>query len=275
MSIQVKASFKKEITAFTRTKRFFILLCVFVGLAVFDPLILRGTGALMEAVSEAETLGELFGEMTTASSSGVSSLVNDLALAGLIVFLLLINGFAGGEQKKRSIIIPRTSGLRNNAYLTPKFIVYPAAAFVLTLLAVFVAAAVSASVFAVNDLVIPQVFAAAVLLGVNLMLYTCFHLCIGTATGKAGMSAAICIGASILVPGIFSVMSMGIEGNLIAYNPFALSVMAMGAVSVMPDTGEAAATVIIALAIMIACWLLALFAHNARRIDNKGNEILI
>ncbi|MDR2558493.1 MAG: hypothetical protein LBC86_02970 [Oscillospiraceae bacterium] len=275
MNTQIKACFKKEIMAFTRTKRFFILLCVFVGLAIFDPLMIRGTSAIMEAVSDIDTLGELLGEMTSYASNGVASLVSDLALAGMIVFILLIGSFAGGEQKKRSIIIPRTSGLQNKAYLLPKFIVYPVAAFVLCMLAVLSAAVLSAEIFAENDLIISQIFAAGAILGVHFMMYICFHLCIGTATGKAGMSAAICIGALILIPGIFALMSMGTDGNLIAYNPFALNMMALDAVHDMPETGEVTVTVIIAFALMFVCYLLALFAQNAKKIDNKGNEILI
>jgi ABC-2 type transport system permease protein len=275
MNIQTKACFKKELLAFTRTKKFFTLLCVFVGLAIIDPLIIRGTGMLMETLNEFEGMSELFGELTSYAANGVSSLINDISLAGLIVFLLLINSFAGGEQKRRSIIIPQSAGLGSHAYITPKFFVYPGAAFILCMLAVLVAAAVSASVFTVNDLIMSRVIIAGVLLGVHFMMYTCFHLCIGTATGKAGMSAAICIGASIMVPGFFTLLSMGIDGDLIAYNPFGLAAMAINSSFLLPQTSEIVATVLIAFALMVICWLLALFAQNAKKIDNRGNEMVI
>ncbi|MCL2638825.1 MAG: hypothetical protein FWD48_10715 [Oscillospiraceae bacterium] len=275
MNLQIKSSFKKEIMAFTRTKRFFILLCVFVGFAVFDPVMLRAMGAILVTLGEIDIMADALEQMTSSAMNGVSSLVGDLTLSGLIIYLLLINSFAGGEQKKRSIIIPRTSGLRSKAYITPKFIVYPIAAFALCLLAVLVAAAVSTAIFVEKDIIMPQILAAGALLGMNLAMFTSFHLCIGTATGKAGLSAAICIGAAIIIPGIFSVLSMGIDGNLMAYNPFGLAAMANEAVFKMPNMGEMLATILIAIGLMVACFFLALFAQNAQKIDNKGNEILI
>jgi hypothetical protein len=266
--------------AFFRTKKAFILLCVFIGLAIFDPLMIRGMGSLMESMSDVyDDFGMDVSDMVTMlgsnASLGVSSLISDLALAGMIVFLLLINGFAGGEQKKRSIIIPRSSGLNSFSYIMPKFIVYPVAAFALIMLSVLVTTLVSIAVFEVNDLSVLRVFVAGLLLGVNFMMYTCFHLCLGTATGKAGLSAGICIGASILVPGFFSVMSIGLDGNLIAYNPFALTSMAQNALYFMPDIAEMIITVVVALGIMFIVYLLALFAQNVKKIDNTGNEILI
>jgi ABC-2 type transport system permease protein len=275
MKMQTSASFKKEIMAFTRTKKLFVLLCVFAGFAVLDPALIRGMGAIMEAVGEADIIGDMLGDITSYASNGVSGLVGDLALSGTVIFLLLINSFAGGEQKRRSIIIPRSAGLGNHAYIVPKFVVYPLAAFGLCLFAVITSALVSAAIFVVNDLSAARILTSGILLGVNLAMYTGFHLCIGTATGRAGASAAICIGASILVPGFFAMLSMNMEGDLIAYNPFALTTMASTAVYQIPDTAEMLVTIAIAVALIVICCLLALFAQNAKKIDNKGNEILI
>jgi hypothetical protein len=273
--MQTSACFKKEIMAFFRTKKFLVLFCVFVGVAVLIPLMFGATASFMESAGELDMIGAMLGALTMRASDGLIILLGNLFLVGLILYLLLINSFAGGEQKKRAIIIPRSAGLRAASYITPKFIVYPLSAFVLTMFAVLLGAAVSSSVFKVNDLVTSQVLAAGALLGVNLMMYTCFHLCIGTATGQAGASAAICIGFAVLVPDIFELISRSIDGDLIAYNPFALATMSMEAVAHEPNTGEMAVTVIFSFALMFISYLLAVFAQNAKRIDNKGNEMVI
>jgi ABC-2 type transport system permease protein len=279
--MQLKANFKKEILAFTRTKMLMIIVLVFVGLAIFDPLMYRGMAMLVEVMSdsfEEMNLGVegMIALFTEDASTGVLGFMTDITLMGMIIFLLLINGFAGGEQKKRSIIIPRSSGLRSLGYILPKFIIYPIAAFVVSLLGVLVAGALSAVIFINNDLEVGRLFTAGALMGVSLAMYTCFHLALGTATGKAGMSAAVCIGASILVPTFFELLSTGFDGDLIAYNPFAFTNMALGALfGQAPPADEILITVAIAVGIMIAVYFLALFVQNARKIDNTGNEMIL
>jgi hypothetical protein len=106
------------------------------------------------------------------------------------------------------------------------------------------------------------------------MFYICAHLTLGTATGKAGMSSAICIGVSMILPGIFAVI-----GSENVYNPFTLNMLA-GSV-VFDDTRSAVPaqdilmTVFIAFAVMAVLYFIALFAQNAKKIDNSGNEIRI
>lgn len=286
MSMQTKASFKKEITAFTRTKKFLIIACVFIGLAVFDPLMLRGTGLLIDAMNTIEEidmsgLGDFVND--APASVGVYSTISDLALIGLLIFLLMMNPFAGGEQKKRSIIIPRTSGLSSPSYLLPKFIVYPAAAFVLSVISAFVSYAVSVLIFDTNDIVFTNVLLGGALLGVYLMMFVCFHLCLGTATGRAGMSSAVCIVGAWILSTLFALIGM-----TDIFNPFTMNTMAAAVAGGMHkeaivatseliyyETGEIIATVLIALAAMVLVYFIALFAQNAKRIDNSGNEVLI
>jgi len=277
MSLQTRACFKKEILAFLRTKKFFIILAVILGWSILGPLMIRGLGFLMDAMSPIyDDFGMDVSEMTAALTStvsiGVSSSISDMSVTGLIVFLLLINSFAGGEQKRRSTIIPQSSGLRTFSYIFPKFIVYPLVGFVLAIAGVFVSYLISALVFDVNDVSVTGVFLGGVISGVCLMFYICFHITIGTATGKAGMSAAICIVSSMLLPQIFAIL-----GAEFIYNPFTLSLLAAHVIYDAPLipflAHEIAMTVLIALAIMVVVYFVALFVQNAKKIDNSGNEI--
>ena len=277
MSLQIKASFKKEMLSYFRTKRFWIIALVIIGLSVFSPLLITGMGALVNMLSDVyEEFGMDVSMLTEAlgstSSIGVSSSISDITGAGLIVMLLLLNMAAGGEQKKRSVIIPRCSGLQSTAYIFPKFIIYPLSGFFLAIIAMMISYPVSVLVFDVNDVTFLGVLLAGTLSGVCLMFYICFHLALGTATGRAGMSAAICISASIILSNIFAFISIDYM-----FNPFTLNLMATTMLFNDAISGKEAldiiATVLFALGIMLLLYFIALFAQNARRIDNSGNEI--
>lgn len=275
--MQTKASFIKEALAFYRTGRLLIVSLVIIGLAAFGPLFITGLGSLINSMSDIYSgfgmdVSGMTEALTESTSTGVASSVSDITGAGLIVYLLLINYAAGGEQKKRDIIIPRSAGLRSFGYLFPKFIIYPLSAFVLAILAMLVSWGVSSRVFEVNDVAFGQVLLAGVLAGLCMMFYVCFHITLGTATGRPGMSAAVCICASIILPNMFA-----FSDSDYMFNPFALGALA-GTVVVQPEmertqTRDIAITIVFALALLVLSYLIALFVQNAKRIDNSGNEM--
>ena len=278
MSMQTKASFKKEILAFVRTKKLLVLSIVIIGMAILSPLMFVGTAALLESMKpvydsigmDITSMTDLLGGYTV--QAGVFTGITNLAQIGVIVYLLLINSFAGGEQKKRSVIIPRSSGLRSFSYIFPKFIVFPAAALILAVVGAFSSWGVSVLTYEINDVSAGGVLLGGVLAGVCLMFYVCAHLTLGTATGKPGMSAAFCITAALLLPDIFSFTDPGL-----VYNPFTLNYLAgnvtqKNAMQNYPPM-DILMTVLIALAIMVILYFIALFAQNAKKVDNSGNEI--
>ena len=279
MSAQLRASFKKEILAFTRTKKAFILALVFVGIAALYPLLIQGTYSMMAAMSDmygemgidVSGLGDTESGMHTMASFGLQQALAFIASAGLLIYLILINSFAGGEQKKRSVIIPRSAGLNCFNYLFPKFIIYPLAALILSIIGALIGGAVSSYAFTNNDLDFNKVFASGALLGVYLMLYVCLHLSLGTATGRAGLSSAACIFAALILPDLFYIL----HSAEYVYNPFALSLLAATMGQGAEVDADVVITVVIALAIMVAVFFAALFAQNARKVDNSGDEILI
>ncbi|MCL2629042.1 MAG: hypothetical protein FWD44_10180 [Oscillospiraceae bacterium] len=277
MNMQTKAGFKKEILAFFRTSRFLILALVILGLGMLSPLLITAMGSLMDSMSDLYNemgmdVSDLTDMLGSSASIGVSSSVGDITGVGLIVYLLLINKAAGGEQKKRAVIIPRSAGLRSFGYIFPKFIIYPLSAFALAVVAMFASWGVSSIVFDYNDVTFGGVLLSGTLAGVCMMFYVCFHLALGTATGKAGMSAAVCIGASVILPSIFAFTTSDYM-----FNPFALDNLA-GTIILQPNiSGEQLRDIFVtigfALGLMVLAYLIALFAQNARKIDNSGNEI--
>jgi len=275
--MQIKASIKKELLAYFRTGKLVILTLVFLGWSMLSPLLIRSMGWAMDAFGpiydemgmDVSGVTEIFG---SAASLGMTSAVSSLGGVCLIVMLILINSHAGGEQKKRSIMMPKSAGLRSVSYILPKFVVYPPIAFVLAIAGSLCAWGMSAMIFDYNDIPPAGVWVGGVLAGVSLMIYVCAHITIGTASGRAGMSAVICIAASLLVPSFFAV-----TGAEHVYNPFTLGSVAESVVNpgMLSSTSpaEILMSVVIALGIMVILYFVALFAQNARKIDNSGNEI--
>ena len=275
MDIQTKASLHKELLAFLRTNKFLILVCVIIGWSVISPLLIVGLGFLVDSMSDIYRefgldMTEITDELTSSASLGVASQVSDISGIGVIVFLLVINSFAGGEQKKRSIIIPQSAGLSSFSYITPKFIVYPITIFILSLIGTLAAGFVSGLVFDHNDLIFINVVNAGILLGVSNMFYVCIHLTLGTGTGKPWISSAICIGALLLLPSFFVLA----DANP-AFNPFTINTAASAAVFGNTSSSGMLIGIVVALVLMAALYYIALFAQNARKIDNSGNEVLI
>jgi len=277
MSTQTAASFKKETLAYIRTKKLLIISLVIIGMAILSPLFIAGLGALMDAMSDIyDELGMDISGMTdilsTSVSTGVTSSVSDITGTAIIVLILMLNSAAGGEQKKRSVIIPKSSGLKSFSYIFPKFIIYPVSALVCAIIGMFASWGVSILLFDINDVTFIGVLLAGIISGVCLMLYVCFHLTLGTATGQAGMSAAVCISAAILLSNIFALVNVDYM-----YNPFALNILAATTIHSGSLTAAGTMNIVITLlftfGLMILSYLIALFAQNARKIDNTGNEI--
>jgi len=234
-------------------------------------------GALMTAMSDIyEGLGTDISGMTEAlgesTAIGLQSALESITGVGLIVMILLINKAAGGEQKKRATMIPRSAGLQNFSYLLPKFIIYPLSGFVFSIIASLAAWAVSIPLFEVNDVTFGSALLGGVLAGVCVMLYISFHLSLGTATGRAGMSAAVCITVSILLPAILVQISTDY-----IYNPFTLQYLASTVIHseglAQSQAIDIVVTICFALAIMGVMFFIALFAQNAKRVDNSGSEL--
>jgi len=277
MNNQTKACFIKETLAYIRTHKLLIIMCLIMGLSIISPLILRGLGMLMVAMEDvyAQFDSDVSGmtqALTTDVSMGITASISEITGSALIVTLILLNSAAGGEQKKRAVIIPQSSGLRSFSYLLPKYIIYPLSALVFAITATIASWAVSVLIFGYNDVEFMNVLLAGILAGVTLMFYICIHLTIGTATGKAGLSAAICIIMSVLLPLVFATIDMSYM-----FNPFALNQIAVTLIPATLITASELVDIIVsvafALGIMILAFFIALFAQNSRKIDNTGNEI--
>ncbi len=214
--LQLKAGIKKEWLELCKTGRLLGILLIILGLSLFDPIMIRFLALLMEVFQDApsmsslEALSGVFGQQTALASYAA-----DCVSTGMLVVFLLLMRTAGGEQKRRSVVIPLTLGFDRDAYLYAKFLVYPPLVFISVLLGVCTAYGTTLLLFT-HQIGFVDILLPALALGVYFAMQVCLLLGCGCATGKAGIFVAILY----LLHTILTTALGTLGWN--RYNPFAL-----------------------------------------------------
>lgn len=209
----LKAGLKKELLYSVRTFRIIGIILTFGFFAVADPLLYYFLPKLMEMAGvNLSDLGELF---AADAKMAMIQFASDIMQIGLLVFLLCLMGTAGGEQKKKSMVIPMCSGLTNTQYLLPKFILYPLLAFAVGVGSTFAALGVSALLFG-SALDLELVAVSAISCGLFIAFMTALLLFVGILTGRPGIAIALIYILSIFAPVLLNALDIN------KYNPYAL-----------------------------------------------------
>ena len=308
----LKNGLKKEFMLFSRTGKLIGVILVILIFSVMDPIMFKGMGAMVGAMANsipAESGAELTEYMQTvqdmasmfegfSASYLVATSIAEVTGLGLIILMFILMSAAGGEQKKRSVIIPQCAGLTPAGYIAPKFLIYPLSALLLSVLGVYLSAGVSSLLFG-GSLDMGQISLAALCLGVYMAFISVLQLTIGICTGKPGVSVIIVIIASSIIPVILS--SLRVD----RFNPFALTGIASNAaisaggeaeavgavseaaggsftsISAMMESLSASAevdglnlavSVGVTVVISVILYFMTLFVLTARQVKNEGNE---
>jgi ABC-2 type transport system permease protein len=293
MSNQIKAGLIKEKLFFWRSFRFVGILITFVGCSLLLPLM----SAVMMAIGDMDmlnlTVASLDNEIDfTMDLDGMEALLSMyqgesgllLSYSGtlmmfsdtaLLVIMLMIMGAAGGEQKKRSIILPQTAGLSVPGYVLPKFMFYPAVVFVMTVVFSFFTNAVCHAVFKMSYS-FEAVLITGVLMGIFMMFMVCLYLFLGISLTQPGLSVFYVYAANTVFMLLIPAFSID------RFTPFNLRTLADVVIindansrSVYQGIGasDLLVTVIISLALCVVFMLLTLFAMTAKRMDNTADEV--
>lgn len=286
----LKEGIKKEMMFFSRSFRMWGVLVAAVLLAAAAPLLIKLSFVMMNSLSDMmdesgytydtdnSTVGVNFGiefgdtDMNADMEEqmgkfGAVSALGDLTGTFMLIFMLVTMYTAGGELKKRSMIIPQNAGLSSRLYILPKFIVYPVSALIFAFCGVWIGFGVSTLVFPnvqVDILgVLEAAFAAAVYDAFVIVLYLTLGLC----TAKAGIATVIMYGGSAILSTLFA--ALGAD----KFHPFTLIIQAQNAV--MEESFDGVnywGSIGITVLIMALCYFVTLFVISARRIDNRGKE---
>lgn len=293
----LKTGLKKEIMYLGRTGKLAGVIMAMLIFALLDGLMLKVTGAMMSSMSttmqqqveqisenaeESEEINEL-SDITNSMSTMTSvfenmsaatvlySTISDVSSLGILITLLVIKSACGGEQKRRSIIIPRCAGLTPKMYILPKFMLYPLIIFVLAFISVILASVMSQLLFE-GAILFENVLVAAVTLGVYLAFVMTVMLTLGICTEKPGISVIIVLVTINILPSLLSAYRVD------RFNPFALPGLVGSAV-----TAESSAfasmdmlnfwvSIGATLIISVILYFVTLLALNSKEIKNEGNE---
>jgi len=212
----------------------------------------------------------IMGDMTDESymaKLGAISALGDLTSTLMLIFMLVTMYSAGGELKKRSMIIPQNAGLSSKLYILPKFIVYPASVALFAFCGIWIGFGISALVFGGIEISISNIAVSALLAAVFDAFMTVLYFTLGLCTSKAGLSVVIMYGGNVILTTLFS--ALGAD----KFHPFTLTSQAQNAVLENGfDSVNLWGSIGITVLLMVLCYFVTLFVISARRIDNRGKE---
>ena len=289
----LKTGIKKELMFFTRSFKMGGIIIAAVGLAILYPFMMKLSGMMVNSLSyvddfetgsntsisktasggevssdnsNPDSLMAVFNDENLASL-GIISSFSDITSTFLLVFMIITMSSAGGELKKRSMIIPRNAGLSTKLYVIPKFLVYPLAAALFSFVAMFLAGLVTNLLFSSYEVnftnLILTSFIAAVYDAFMIILYFTLGLCME----RAGIATIILYCGNTLFPLLLS--SFGAD----KFQPFALKTEAQNLLmGIEADMMNVWGSMGVCLLLMVLCYLITVFVISAKKIDNRGGD---
>ncbi|MCH5325220.1 MAG: ABC transporter permease [Eubacterium sp.] len=277
-----KAGIKKEIKLFTRGFRLWGLIILVMGLALTYPAMYKMIEVMGDALTDMSSLG---GEAASAADS-VSGMMGSLTALygadsigqvgfytgvaalvgiGMLITMLLFMVTAGGEQKKRSVIIPDCAGLTPVGYVMPKFAIYPILTVVImflgTLFAGLVTNAMFGNVVSMNDML----FSGACAAGYGLFEITAYFM-VGLCMGRPGIAVVIVYLGSELVSLLLTAFRID------RFNPFVLYNMVGSPYEQIDDTNNFVLSLIVSVILSVIFCLITLMVAGLRKIDNSVGD---
>lgn len=263
-----KTGVQKELMFFSRSFRMWGVIIAAFAFALLDPLMMRALDSITVGMAEMDsTLAEIDFGGVNMSQAGIVGAVGDLTSTMLLILTLVIMYAAGGELKKRSMIIPQNAGLTPKLYLLPKFALYPLFGAALTFVGVLCSWAFSFALYDEVNVGIGQAVLAALLAAVFQMFLITLYLTLGLCTAKAGLSVAVVYGGNVLLSTLF--ISLGAD----KFHPFTLTSQAQDVIMGEEiDHANLWGSIAITLLLIALCYFVTLFVISAKRIDNRGVE---
>ena len=280
---------KKELMFFTRSFRMWGVIIAAVVFAVASPLLMKLSSAMLSSIGDMS--GENFDNTYTSQVSYEQMSVNydvlevfnddymvemsvlgsygDLTNTLMLIFMLVTMYSAGGELKKRSMIIPRNAGLSTKLYLLPKFIIYPLSVAVFAFCGILLNGGITSLLFSGAEFKIH--FDRLILIGLGAAVYDAFiataYFALGLCTAKAGIATIIMYGGSTILSLLFQAFRAD------KFHPYAFAgqmegILADGTV----DAANYWGSIGITLLIMLLLYFITVFVISAKKVDNMGEE---
>lgn len=263
-----KTGIQKELMFFSRSFRMWGVVIAAFAFALLDPLLMKVLDSMTATIGEMDpTLAELDLGGMNMSQAGVIGAVGDLTSTLLLIVSLVIMYAAGGELKKRSMIIPQNAGLTPQLYLLPKFVLYPVFSGVFTFLGVLCSWVFSFALYDQVNVDLGQALFASLLAAVFQMFLLSLYLTLGLCTAKAGLAVAVVYGGNVILSSLFT--ALGAD----KFHPFTLTSQAQNIIMGEEiDPANLWGSIGVTLLLIVLCYFVTLFAVSAKRVDNRGVE---
>ena len=183
--------------------------------------------------------------------------------------MLILMSAAGGEQKKRAMIVPMCSGLDYKNYLIPKFVMYPLTVFVVTFFSSLTAAGLCNIMFTVNKVSGINILMCSLIMSVYMAFMVSVFLSLGLCTSRPGIMAPVVFVGQMFLESLLN--GLGIT----KYHPFAMpgyvnSLPAVGNENMLfDDAASIIVSMLICIVISVLMYFLALGVLKAKKIDNQ------
>lgn len=281
----IKTGIKKEFMLFSRGFRLIGVIITIIGISLMYPLMYKSMEMMAGQIADMgqQIGGEAQDQVTGAVDSingmmssleamyggsmaavGFKTGVSSITSTGFLIISLLLMATAGGEQKKRSVIIPNCAGLTPAGYVLPKFIVYPLVIGVLSFLGGIITGCISNLMYN-NELSINDIMFSSLCAAIYMLFMIALYFLIGLSTGRPGISVIIVYGGSTIIP--ILLQSLDID----RYNPFTLQSLLMSSYN-DADMNNFILSTVVAFILSVICCLLALMIMTLRRVDNTVGE---
>lgn len=295
MSAQLKYGFKKESAQFFRGFKLLGIVLAIFGFALVYPLMFKTAGVLLNEMSGADTpqvgtamiaadsepvaeagtggmgLGEFAAVYSSASAVFSMSLMSIAMYSALVIMLVMMKP-AGGEQKKRAMIVPLCCGLQYKNYLIPKFVIYPLSVFAVSFLGGLAAGGICSSLFTSNNISADTIALASLMIGVYMAFIITVYLALGLCSSRPGVMVGVVFLGQMILPSLLAAIGLS------DYQPFALINLISGLSD--PNAGdilsENLTNILISSAITIAIgtllYFITLAVLNGKRVDNQEED---
>ncbi len=281
----IKTGIKKEFMLFSRGFRLIGVIITIIGISLMYPLMYKSMEMMAGQIADMgqQIGGEAQDQVTGAVDSingmmssleamyggsmaavGFKTGVSSITSTGFLIISLLLMATAGGEQKKRSVIIPNCAGLTPAGYVLPKFIVYPLVIGVLSFLGGIITGCISNLMYN-NELSINDIMFSSLCAAIYMLFMIALYFLVGLSTGRPGISVIIVYGGSTIIP--ILLQSLDID----RYNPFSLQTLLMGSYE-DADMNNFVLSTVVTVILAVICCLLALMITTLRRVDNTAGE---
>lgn len=293
MKAQLKYSFKKESALFFRRYHLLAMVLAIFGFAIANPLMCKAMNTMVKIANEmhsptqtAQIAASPDGFVRTAGAAGLDGMMGmfrsaavafsysliQFATYSLLIIMLAIRSAAGGEQKKRAMIVPLCSGLQNKDYLIPKFVIYPLATFVLTFLGGLTAGGLCNALFELDRVSFGMVAFGALIIAVYIAFIVTVYLSLGICTSRPGLMVGAVFLGQMFLQSFLDAM------HLSDYQPFTL-LSAAGSIFTAGedfDLSRKLPSIYTAMGLCVVIgvlmFFLALGVLNAKRIDNTEED---